>query len=125
MKKTTLFAFLMILGVAFAGFSQTAPADAYAGKWAITFIGTPNGDSKLVTELVRKDGKLTGELKDPSGQMPEALPLTNVEEKDGKLILYFTAQGMDINVWFQKVDDDNLKGSLLDMFDATAVRIKE
>lgn len=125
MKKSILFFVLIALGVSFKSVAQTAPTDFYAGKWAIMFIGTPNGDSKLETELTRKDGKLTGQLSDPSGQMPDALPITNIEEKDNKIILYFTAQGMDINVWLEKVDDDNLKGSLMDMFDATAKRIKE
>lgn len=126
MKKTGIIIAILFLGIAFNGFSQTAPAtDFFAGKWEIAILGTPNGDAKLVTELVRKDGKLTGELKDPTGQNPEAIPLTNVVDEENKLTLSFSAQGADVTVELEKVDADNLKGSLLGMFDATAKRLKE
>lgn len=56
MKKVSLFLFVFLLGLSVRGFSQTTPpADFFAGKWEITIMGTPNGDAKLVTELVRKD----------------------------------------------------------------------
>ena len=53
----------------------------------------PNGDAKMVTDLVRKDGKLTGELKDLSGTNP-VMPITKIEEDPGKkMTIYFdTAQ---------------------------------
>lgn len=89
-------------------------------------MGTPNGDSKLVTDLVRKDGKLTGELKDPTGTNP-VTPITKIEEEPGKKItIYFdTAQAGEIGVELAKVDDDHLKGQLMNMFDSTAVRVKK
>lgn len=125
MKKVSAILFLLVLFVSVKGFSQAAPpADFFAGKWEITIFGTPDGDAKLVTELIRKDGKLTGELKDPTGKRPEAIPITKIEEEANKLTIYFVAQGMDINVNLDKVDDDHLKGSLLGMFDSTALRIK-
>ena len=127
MKKVSLILFLLLVGVAFRGLSQTTPpADFFAGKWEITIMGTPNGDSKMVTNLVRKDGKLTGELKDLSGTNP-AMPITKVEEEPGKkMTIYFdTAQAGEIGVELAKVDDDHLKGQLMSMFDSTAVRVKE
>jgi hypothetical protein len=127
MKKTVIILAVLFLGIVFTGYSQTtATPDFFAGKWEILVVGTPNGDSKLVTELIRKDGKLTGELKDPSGQNPEALPITSIVEAGNKLTIYFTAQGTDVNLDLEKVDDSHLKGSVMSgMFDATAVRIKE
>lgn len=128
MKKAALILVILLSAISFDGFSQTTtPAtDFFAGKWEVLIVGTPDGDSKLLTDLVRKDGKLTGELRDPTGKMPEGLPLTNVVEEGNTLTLYFTAQGMDINLGLTKVDDDHLKGSLLGgMFDASAVRVKE
>lgn len=79
----------------------------------------------MVTDLVRKDGKLTGELKDPTGTNPVA-PITKIEEEPGKKItIYFdTAQAGEIGVELAKVDDDHLKGQLMGMFDSTAVRVK-
>ncbi|MFD1142547.1 hypothetical protein ACFQ4C_15585 [Larkinella insperata] len=126
MKKGSLFLFVFFLGLTFRGFSQApAPEDFFAGKWEIVITGTPNGDAKFITNLVRKDGKLTGEMADPTDATKEKIPLTKIEESSDKLSLYFTAQGYDVNVDLAKVDDDNLKGSLMNMFDAKAKRLKE
>ncbi len=121
--KGTLFNMFESKGVRIK--EMAAPADFYAGKWEISIMGTPNGDSKLTTELIRKDGKLTGELKDPSGKMDSAIPIETIIEEKGKIILGFTAQGYNISMDLGKVDDDNLKGSIMDgRFDAAAKRIK-
>lgn len=125
MKKVSLFLFIFLLGVCVKGFSQaTPPTDFFAGKWEITIVGTPEGDAKMVTELIRKDGKLTGELKDPTGTRP-VTPITKVVEEGTKLTIYFdTPQAGEIPVELNKVDDDHLKGSLMNMFDSTALRVK-
>ena len=127
MKKASIVLIILFFGIAFKGYSQTAtPTDFFAGKWEVSVMGTPNGDSKMVTELIRKDGKLTGELKDPSGQNPEPFPITSIVEEANKVTLYFTAQGTDVSLDLAKVDDSHLKGSVMNgMFDATAIRLKE
>lgn len=126
MKKASIFLIALIFGIALNGFSQTtaAPADFYAGKWEITILGTPNGDAKMIASLSRKDGKFVGELTNPAEPTAAANPITNVEEVDGKLIISFSASGYDLSIPFEKVDNDNLKGKLMDMFDATAKRLK-
>jgi hypothetical protein len=125
MKKTGFFFIALFLGIIFNGFSQTAvPTDFFAGKWEITILGTPNGDNKMVTELVRKDGKLTGELKDPTDTTKPAIPITSVEEKNGVIEISFSASGYDITLPLKKEDENTLKGKVMDMFDAKAVRIK-
>lgn len=126
MKKASTLIVALLLCAGFKSFAQTAaPVDFFTGKWEISITGTPNGDSKLVTELSRKDGKLSGELKDPSGKMAEVLPITKIEEDGRKMLIYFSTQGMDLGLALEKVDDDHLKGAIMDRFDATAVRIKE
>ncbi|GAB3883264.1 hypothetical protein [Spirosoma agri] len=127
MKKVSLFLFVFILGVCVKGFSQTTTpsTDFFAGKWEITVVGTPEGDAKFVTELTRKDGKLTGELKDPTGTRP-ATPITKIEETGDKLTIHFdTSQAGEIPIELSKVDDDHLKGSLMNMFESTALRVKK
>ncbi len=126
MKKVSLFLVVFLLGVCVNGFSQaTPPTDFFAGKWEITITGTPDGDAKMVTDLVRKDGKLTGELKDPTGKRTEVTPITKIEEEASKLTIYFdTAQAGVIPIELTKVDDDHLKGSLMNMFESTALRVK-
>ncbi|UFH51934.1 hypothetical protein [Spirosoma sp. KNUC1025] len=125
MKKVSLFLFIFFLGICVKGFSQaTPPTDFFAGKWEITIVGTPEGDAKMVTELVRKDGKLTGELKDPTGTRP-VTPITKIEEAADKLSIFFdTAQAGVISIELAKVDDEHLKGSLMNMFESTALRVK-
>lgn len=79
----------------------------------------------MVADLTRKEGKLTGELKDPTGTNP-AMPITKIEEDAGnKITIHFdTAQAGEIGLELAKVDDDHLKGQLMSMFESTAVRVK-
>ncbi|MFN8346935.1 MAG: hypothetical protein U0X91_18175 [Spirosomataceae bacterium] len=126
MKKTSALLILLLLGAAVNTFAQTAEktTDFFAGKWEILVVGTPNGDAKFATDLIRKDGKLTGELKLAAGDVKENIPAT-VEEAEGKITLFFSTQGYDVNIELNKVDDNNLKGTLMNMFEAKAVRVKE
>lgn len=125
MKKASIILIVLFFGIALNGFSQTtAPTDFYAGKWEITILGTPNGDAKMIASLSRKDGKLVGEMTNPAEPTAAANPITNIEEVDGKLTLFFSASGYDLSIPFEKIDNDNLKGKLMDMFDCTAKRIK-
>ena len=124
MKKVNLFLVIFLLGICVKGFSQTtAPTDFFAGKWAISVTGSPRGDVKFLTDLVRKDGKLTGTLVE-AGDPTEKRPITKVEESATKLVIYFeSSQAGEISVNLAKVDDDNLKGTLMS-YDATAKRLK-
>ncbi len=125
MKKASVLLFVLFLSITFYGFSQTAPKDFYAGKWEILLTGTPNGDVKFFTNLTRKDGKLTGELVNPEDATNGKRPITKVEESADKIAIYFeSSQGGEISINLAKVDNDNLKGSLMDSFDAKATRIK-
>jgi len=128
MKKVSIILIALFFGIALNSFSQTttpAPAtDFFAGKWEISIFGTPQGDVKLGTELIRKDGKLTGELKDLTDSSKPAVPITLIEEKDGGIEISFSASGYDLTLPLKKEDDDNLKGQLMNMFDAKAKRVK-
>ncbi len=125
MKKVSVILIVLFFGIALKGFSQTAPApDFYAAKWEITIFGTPNGDSKMTTSLMRKDGKLTGELKDATDTTKPAIPITSIEETPNGINIGFSASGYDITLELTKVDEDNLKGSMMGMFDTKAKRLK-
>ncbi|WP_394994101.1 hypothetical protein [Emticicia sp.] len=126
MKKASIFLIALFFGIAFNSFSQTATAQAdfYVGKWEVIIIGTPNGDSKMITTISRKDGKLVGEMTNPVEPTTPTNPLTSVEEVDGKMTIFFSTSGYDLAIPFEKVDNDNLKGKLMDMFDVTAKRVK-
>lgn len=124
MKKLSFF-FTVMLGLFIAAntHAQTAPADYYPGKWNVVIIGTPQGDSKMTLVLERKDGKLTGAVQDSTGK--EISKITSVDEKNKTITAAFTAQSYDVTLTLDPVDDDHVKGSLLGMFDAKGVRVKE
>lgn len=100
--------------------SQDKPVDYFAGKWNVIVTGTPGGDGKMVVTLVRVDGKLTGTLLN-SGQT-EPTKFAKVEEKGNTVTLYFTSSGYDVYLQLEKKDDNNVKGSMMNMFDATGTR---
>ena len=125
MKNSIIILFVLFFGIALNGFSQTEkPVDFFAGKWELTFIGTPEGDGKLIANIVRKDGKLSGDLTDPKNPEAEKILITNIIEEADKIEIFFSASGYDVSVDLTKVDNDNLKGSLMNMFESKAVRIK-
>ena len=124
MKKASIILLVLFFGITLSGTAQNATKDFFVGKWEIVILGTPNGDSKMVTELVRKDGKLTGELKDAADTTKPAIPITSIEEAEGEIDLAFSASGYDITLSLKKEDDDNLKGQMMGMFDAKAKRFK-
>ena len=98
-------------------------ADYFPGKWNITVMGTPGGDSKMTFVLERKDGKLGGVVQDSTGK--ETSKITSIVEKDKTITAAFTLQAYDLTMTLDPIDDDHVKGSLMGMFDAKGVRIKE
>ncbi|GAB2557470.1 hypothetical protein [Spirosoma aerophilum] len=125
MKNVRILLLFLFVGIAHAGFSQTAtPSDFFAGKWEISAVGTPVGDVKFTTDLVRKADKLTGELTNTTDPGQAKRPLIRVEEKGDKVVMYFeSSQGGEVSIDLTKVDTDTLKGTLA-TFDATAKRLK-
>ncbi|HZY35083.1 MAG TPA: hypothetical protein VFE53_00455 [Mucilaginibacter sp.] len=133
MKKLSLI-FSLVLGLFFcssanaqgtvvASTTATATADYFPGKWNIVVKGTPNGDAKLTFVLQRVDGKLTGAVQDTTGK--EMTKITSIDEKDKTITAAFTIQSYDVTLTLEPVDADDVKGSLMGMFDATGVRVKE
>ncbi|MEY4988085.1 MAG: hypothetical protein RL567_1864 [Bacteroidota bacterium] len=126
MKKFIALVFVLTTLFSASSFaSQPDPTDFFAGKWKIMVSGTPNGDVTFATNLIRKDGALTGQLKIVGDDSLPLVDISKVEDSSDKVVIYFTIQGYDVNAELTKVDDDNLKGSLMGMFEAKAARVKE
>ncbi|MDT8886140.1 hypothetical protein [Aquirufa regiilacus] len=126
MKKILAFMFVLTTLFSASAFaSQPDPTDFFAGKWKIVVLGTPNGDATFATNLVRKDGVLTGQLKIVGDDSLPAVEISKVEDDSEKVVIYFSTQGYDVNVELTKVDSDNLKGTLMGMFEAKGSRVKE
>jgi hypothetical protein len=123
MKKLSLI-FTVIFGV-FLCVSTKAQTttDYFPGKWQVTVTGTPRGDVKMIFVLERKDGKLNGAVQDSTGK--ELTKITSIEEKDKTITAAFNLHNYDLTLLMEPVDDDHVKGSMLGMFDAKGVRVKE
>jgi hypothetical protein len=116
----------MILAVVFCVLSSLkmsaqVPADFFAGKWNVVVAGTPNGDAKMLVNIERKDGKLTGGITNPGETEP--VKFTNVEEKETSVTMYFNASGYDVYLTLEKKGDNKVEGSMMDMFDAKGERV--
>ena len=122
MRKLT---FILTAAIAlFLGLNAKAQtADYFPGKWNVTVSGTPNGDAKMTFVLERKDGKLAGVVQDTTGK--EMTKITQIDEKDKTITAAFTIQSYDVSLTLEPVDDDHVKGSLMGMFDAKGIRVKE
>jgi len=122
MRKLT-FIFTVAMALLFCLNAQAQTADYFPGKWNVVIMGTPNGDAKLTFVLERKDGKLNGAVQDTTGK--EMTKITQIDEKDKTITAAFTIQSYDVSLTLEPVDDDHVKGSLMGMFDAKGIRVKE
>ena len=121
--KMMLVATLVILATV-AGKAQDKKTDFFVGKWATVTTGTPGGDGKGIIVLKRNsDGKLVGSQMAPDGT--GEMPFTRVDEKEKFVTVYFKARGYDVYIYLEKVDQNHLTGSTMDMFDTTATRVTE
>lgn len=98
------------------------PSTFFVADWNVLIIGTPSGDAKVVFHLERVDGKLTGEVRSDQG---DPVKIDRVEEKENSINVFYATMGYDLNVFLEKVDENNLKGNLLGMFDVKAERASE
>jgi hypothetical protein len=103
--------------------AATTVADYYPGKWNVVVMGTPNGDAKMTFVLSRDGGKLGGAVQDSTGK--ELTKITSIDEKDKTITMAFTIQSYDVTLTLDPIDDDHVKGSLMGMFDAKGVRVKQ
>jgi len=92
------------------------------GKWNATAKGTPNGDVTIPVKFESKEGKLVGTFVDPESK--QETPMTNVAIDGAALKMSFSVMGYDITITITKKDENTATGSLMDMFDVVAVRVK-
>ena len=114
--------FFLLISPYVHGQSKTG-ADYFAGKWNVLVKGTPGGDSKIFVVLEKKDSTITGVIQDSTGM--EISKIDNIELKDSSLTVFFKAQGYDVNLLMNKKDEDHVMGSLMAMFEAEGVRVKD
>lgn len=123
MKKSIFILVGVIVLLLSAGQVQAQEkADYFVGTWKILVEGTPNGDATSIIVFERKDGKLAGEVR--TGQT--SVKISRVEEKSNEVTAYFTsASGYEVYIYLEKVDENKVEGSMMDMFDAKGERVVE
>lgn len=123
MKKTMMiFAGIFFILATLTLNAQKPAADYFIGKWNILVEGTPSGDANMILSLEKKDGKVVGILKQEG---ESGTPIDRVEIKENEMTVYWVASGYDVYLYVEKIDDNKLEGTLMDMFDASAERIKK
>lgn len=121
--KFYLTGLLFVLVSVFAKANVAPNPDFYTGKWQFEFKGLPNGDGKLIFQLKNVEGNITGSLFTSDGT--EMTKITSSRFEGDDLELAFSAQGYDVTLTVKKVDDDHVKGSLMNMFEGDGARVKE
>jgi len=123
MRKVSVLLSIAVMLLAGLSLQAQTPEDYFTGDWKVVVIGTPNGDAEMIMHLERVEGKLKGELRGEEGGDP--IKIDRIEEKENAISVYYFAAGYDVSMDFEKVDENNLKGSLLGMFTANGTRIVE
>jgi hypothetical protein len=121
--RKLIFIFTVAMALFFGLNAKAQTTDYFPGKWNVVVMGTPNGDAKMTFVLERKDGKLSGVVQDTTGK--EMTKITQIDEKDKTITAAFTIQSYDVSLTMEPVDDDHVKGSLMGMFEAKGIRVKE
>jgi hypothetical protein len=96
----------------------------FIGKWDVLVKGLPNGDTHMTFTIADSAGHMKGALLDTTAAHKD-IPMTKIEQDGDKITLYFSTQGYDVSLLLAKKDDDHATGSLMGMFDANAIRLKE
>ena len=112
---------LIILSGSVRAQTQTV-TDYFAGKWNMLVKGLPNGDTKMIVVLDKKDTTLVGVIQDSVGT--EISKFSKVDVRENGVTVYFTAQGYDVYMSMMKKDEDHIIGTMMDMFDAEGTKIK-
>ncbi len=113
-----VFALMFTLNVS----AQTTGVDYFEGKWNMLVKGVPQGDTKLVISLERKDSTLVGAVLDTTGK--EVAKIEKIELDGTTATVFFHAQGYDVNLVMTKKDEDHVTGSMMGMFEAEGDRVK-
>lgn len=88
----------------------------FLGKWNAMVYGVPDGDTKMVITIEKKDDKISGTLADPAKTDPPLI-LENIAIADSSFKATFNTQGMDISIMLKIKDDKNITGNMMEMFD--------
>ena len=99
-------------------------SDYFVGKWKVMVEGTPNGDVIMNVTIKKEENKYVGSVQS-EGSGSEPVKADKIEITDNELKIYWLAGGYNVYLQLEKVNENAIEGSLMDMFDAKGERIIE
>lgn len=105
--------------------AQDKEGDFFIGKWKVLVEGTPSGDSTMIVTFERNEkGEIIGTNGDEKNETP-VVKFDRVDAKGDTITAYWVAMGYDVYIFLEKIEDNGVEGSLMDMFDAFGTRMTE
>ncbi len=124
MKKLIVLLFAVAFTITGLNAQTTSTPESFLeGKWNVFVKGTPQGDVTMPVKFEVKEGKLKGYYTDLESKTEK--PMDTVYYENEKYMMGFVIMGYDLKFVMAKKTDDTMTGSLMDMFDVEATRIKE
>jgi len=124
MKTFLTLLFALVFSVAgLQAQTSSTPESFLTGKWNVFVKGTPQGDVTLPVRFEIKEGKLKGFYTDLESKEEKAMDTAYYENE--KYVMGSLISGYDLKFVMTKKSDDSMTGSLMDMFDVEATRVKE
>ncbi|WP_341227561.1 hypothetical protein [uncultured Arcticibacterium sp.] len=103
--------------------TRVVDADAYfIGSWNVFVEGTPEGDVQIPVRFEKNGDVVTGYFTNPDSGEEE---MDSAEIEDETLNMAFHIVGYDVTISLKKESEDIMTGSLMDMFEAEAIRVVE
>ena len=95
----------------------------FIGKWKVVVEGTPSGDATMVFLLTKDGDSLKGTVQQEGEDT--VINLDRIEVGDKEITIYWNTNNYDVYLWAEKIDENEIEGSLMDMFDAYGERVED
>lgn len=107
--------------------SQDSVENKFLGKWDMLWKDLPDGDMECQLILTNENGKLKGTLTstDIVNKYGKGIDLYDIDIDKKELSFMYTAEGYDVSIVVEMVDENSLEGYMMDMFEIFASRAKE
>ena len=84
LTKKLLFTSFLLLFFTSIAFADNSPKDYFVGKWDVMVYGTSKGDQRMIIELKRINGKLSGAIVGPTDDVK---PFKKIDETANSVTL--------------------------------------
>ena len=96
--------------------------DDFVGFWQVTIVDTPLGDMTNIYTFEKKNGQLTGFVQDTTGKL--LAKMTDITRNNHTITGTYLYKTYPLKFSLVKVNNDSLKGLILDEWEVTGVRLK-